>query len=409
VGGTVATVVGILLVGPLAIRAFARLADRLPVAPRLAVRDLSRYQARSGAALAAMSLVLGIPVATVVAATAAENPADKGNLSDNQLVVRAAGTDGPFAPRPADVQRLQRQVDRLAAAIGKPLVTELRAALDPKFKPEPGLPGRPVITLGKRHGDGWQDLSRLYVANPSMLERYGVDLGAANPQTEVFTTQTAQVRFLGLSAEQTRGRNDPELVTRLQRLTPTYSSLPGSFVTPEAMRERGWESVPAGLWLLETSRHLTGEQIASARNIAAGAGLTIETRDHQEGLATLRTVATALGVLLALGILAMTVGLIRSEAASDLSTLTATGATGRTRRALTAATAGGLAFLGVLLGAAGAYAILATGFISDVGTLTPVPVLQLAVIAVGVPAAAMIAGWLLAGREPPGLARRVME
>jgi putative ABC transport system permease protein len=242
-----------------------------------------------------------------------------------------------------------------------------------------------------------------------MLERYGVDLGATDPQTEVFTTQTAQVRFLGLSAEQTRGRNDPELVTRLQRLTPIYSSLPGSFVTPEAIRERGWESVPAGRWLIETSRPLTGEQIASARDIAARAGLTIETRDHQEGLATLRTVATALGVLLALGILAMTVGLIRSEGASDLSTLTATGATGRTRRMLTAATAGGLAFLGVMLGTAGAYAVLAAGFISDISTLTPVPVLQLAVIAVGVPAAAMIAGWILAGREPPALARRVME
>jgi hypothetical protein len=36
-------------------------------------------------------------------------------------------------------------------------------------------------------------------------------------------------------------------------------------------------------------------------------------------------------------------------------------------------------------------------------------VLQLAVIAVGVPVAAMIAGWVMAGREPPALARRVME
>jgi len=120
-------------------------------------------------------------------------------------------------------------------------------------------------------------------------------------------------------------------------------------------------------------------------------------------------VATALAVLLALGILAMTVGLIRGEAAGDLRTLTATGATGRTRRTLTAATAGSLAFLGVLLGTVGAYAALAAGFISNIGTLTPVPVLELAVIVVGVPAAAIIAGWIMAGREPPALARRVME
>jgi putative ABC transport system permease protein len=77
----VATVVGILLAGPLALRALAALADRLPVAPRLAVRDLARYQARSGAALAAMSLVLGIPVASVVASTAAHHTPDEGNLA----------------------------------------------------------------------------------------------------------------------------------------------------------------------------------------------------------------------------------------------------------------------------------------------------------------------------------------
>ena len=61
-------------------------------------------------------------------------------------------------------------------------------------------------------------------------------------------------------------------------------------------------------------------------------------------------------MLLALGILAMTVGLIRSEAAGDVRTLTATGASSATRRMLTAATAGGLAILGVALGTAGAYA-----------------------------------------------------
>jgi putative ABC transport system permease protein len=408
-GGTVATVVGILLAGPLALRAFARLADRLPVAPRLAVRDLARYQARSGAALAAMSLALGIPVAAVVASAAAHYTPDKGNLSDNQLLVRAFGDNGPFAPRPADLQRLRRQVDRLAAAIGNPVVSELQVALDPKFPEQPDLPGRVAITLDVRSAEGWRDLSLLYVATPSLLERYGVDLDAVDPRTQVFTTESGDLRFIGLSSEQKGGRDDPEAVTGMQKITETYSSLPGSFITPGALRERGWQSAPAGRWLIETNRPLTSEQLASVRDVAADAGLTIETRDHQQTEATLRTVATALAVLLALGILAMTVGLIRSEAAGDLATLTATGATGRTRRTLTAATAGSLALLGVLLGTVGAYAILATGYISDLGTLTPVPVLELAVIVVGVPAAAIIAGWIMAGREPPTLARRVME
>lgn len=50
--------------------------------------------------------------------------------------------------------------------------------------------------------------------------------------------------------------------------------------------------------------------------------------------------ATMFGLVLALGILAMSVGLICSETAADPRTLTATGASGRTRRALTAVTAG---------------------------------------------------------------------
>ncbi len=70
-------------------------------------------------------------------------------------------------------------------------------------------------------------------------------------------------------------------------------------------------------------------------------------------------------MLLALGVLAMTVGLIRSEAAADVRTLTATGATSGTRRMLTAATAGALAFLGVVLGTGGAYIALMAGHVRD--------------------------------------------
>ena len=61
-------------------------------------------------------------------------------------------------------------------------------------------------------------------------------------------------------------------------------------------------------------------------------------------------------MLIALGVLAMSVGLIRSESAGDLRTLAAIGASGRTRRAITSATAGALALLGAVLGSAVAFA-----------------------------------------------------
>jgi putative ABC transport system permease protein len=140
---------------------------------------------------------------------------------------------------------------------------------------------------------------------------------------------------------------------RVRIEAPAYRSLPSSFVTPEALARRGWEAVPAA-WLLETREPLTADQLAEAREHAADAGLRVEARNQQEGLSQLRSGATAAGVLLALGILAMAVGLVRTETAGDLRTLTAVGAPQRVRRAVTGTTAGALALLGAVLGTTGA-------------------------------------------------------
>ena len=180
-------------------------------------------------------------------------------------------------------------------------------------------------------------------------------------------------------------------------------------MTAEELSRRGWEAVASGRWLIETREALSGDQLDTVRELAAGSALTIESRDRQQGLTRVRTSATALGMALALGVLAMTVGLIRSEAAVDLRTLTATGASSSTRRTLTATTAGGLALLGAVLGIAGAYVVLTAGHTGDLDDLTPIPARQLAAIAIGTPLVASIAGWLLAGREPRVLARQQIE
>jgi putative ABC transport system permease protein len=120
-------------------------------------------------------------------------------------------------------------------------------------------------------------------------------------------------------------------------------------------------------------------------------------------------IATGAGALLALAVLAMTVGLIRGESAGDLRTLTAAGATSRIRRTLTATTAGALAFLGALLGVAGAYVAMAAVYHDELDYLSDVPLLYVALAVVGFPLAAAAAGWLLAGPEPPAIARAVIE
>jgi putative ABC transport system permease protein len=126
-------------------------------------------------------------------------------------------------------------------------------------------------------------------------------------------------------------------------------------------------------------------------------------------LAPLRNWSTAAGILVALGVLAMTVGLIRSETANDLRTLTASGASSTTRRTITGATAGALALLGALLGTAGAYAALLAWHRSNLHPLTNIPIVNLAVIVAALPLLAALGGWLLAGREPPAIARQPLE
>src|SRR5262249_56849034 len=87
IAGLLATILGSLLLGPLAIRAFSTVAGRVSIAPRLALRDLARYQARSGAALAAVTLALGIPATAGVTASAQEAKDAKAppSLSDRHV------------------------------------------------------------------------------------------------------------------------------------------------------------------------------------------------------------------------------------------------------------------------------------------------------------------------------------
>ncbi|MGH8836149.1 MAG: ABC transporter permease, partial [Actinomycetes bacterium] len=410
--GVLALVVGLLLASPPAIRLLAAGTKWLPVAGRLALSDLSRYRARSGSALAAISLVLAIAVTIIVTTTAAQATTAAGNLSDQQLLVRYEEVELPFVPDQADVDRVRPQVDRLAAELDGASVTELTAAFDPTSRQDPKMEGRFVVSLARRHGDGWQDVSAVYVATAQLLALYGSTLD--DSVSGFLSTQSGELHLLGTGPRDRPRPSDaewpePERVTDLAPLTQTYSSLPGTFVTPAEMRSRHFTEVQTGTWLIQTDQPLTGDQLARAREIAAGAGLTIESRDRQQGLATLRTSATAAGMLVALGILAMTVGLVRSETGRDLRILTAAGARRTTRRTITATTAGGLAVLAVLLGTAAAYLGLVAGYAFDLHTLHRIPLVELVAIAIGVPLLATAVAWLVSGREPTDLGRQPME
>jgi putative ABC transport system permease protein len=148
---------------------------------------------------------------------------------------------------------------------------------------------------------------------------------------------------------------------------------------------------------------------------AAAANMSVETRSSVPTSATIVNWATVFGIVLALAILAMSVGLIRSETSSDLRTLAATGAGGRTRRNITAATAGALGFTGAVLGTVGGYVGTAGWFRTNslnggLGAIfTTVPVTNLLIILIGMPLVAAIGGWIFAGRQPRDLGHQPLE
>jgi putative ABC transport system permease protein len=406
--GTLATALGVLFISPLAIRALAARGKRWPIGARLAVRDLGRYQARSGAALAAISLSLGIAVTIAIVAASARFSADEGNLSDRQLVVRIGDlgglADDHVPVRTEDELRdLETQVDRLAASLGHPAVIALDMAVDPGVGLETGVEsnegGRPAVALGTDQGI----YDPLIVATPELLGYYGLGPDAVHIDTDVLTVQAGDdFEFLVVAD---RGAPHPNV----QRIDlPAYTSAPTSLISLDALRRHGFERVPAG-WLVEASEPITPAQLAATREVAADAGLTLEARDDQHSLSDLGLGATVVGMVLALGVLAMTVGLIRSEAAGDLRTLTAAGASSTVRRTLTGVTSGALALLGAILGTAGAYIAMIAWYRDDIGSLSRVPVVQIAIITIGLPLLAALAGWVLAGREPPAIARRALE
>jgi putative ABC transport system permease protein len=421
--GILATTAGMLLLAPLGIRAVAAGAARMPVAVRLALRDLVRYQARSGAALAAASLAVGI-AATIAITAAAQQESDHtlsgGNLPTNQLVVWLNGNpDGPVgganavaapgqggspaAPSAAAIAAVRRTAESIARTIGATRAVELDVAYN-LGQQAGGFPGSPQAAVVRPFSGGFMFVTEPFVATPAVLAFYGLPASSIRPGTGLVT---ARSNLSGALLNDGAKNMLPAAIQTSSRL-PQYTSAPNTLITRHELTVLGLTSEPAG-WLLQTPGPLTAAQIADARHRAAAAGISVETRSTAtDTLQKLRDYATAGGLLLALGVLAMTVGLIRSETAADLRTLTATGAGGGTRRTLTAATAAALALLGGILGTATAYLALVAWHWHHVGYLGHPPYANLAVLVLGLPVAALAGGWLL-GRTPATIARRPLE
>jgi putative ABC transport system permease protein len=435
--GFITLTVAIVLLAPALLSVVAAAGRRSPVAIRLALRDLARYRARSGPALAAISLSTLIAVIICVASAARfANALDYAgpNLSSNQLIVYEPGNgNGRSAvpdnnPTAAQIAAAPKVARDIAAALGTASLVALEtsnANLD-----------------HAANGRSWS--GQIYVATPQLLSAFGITQSQVNPDADILTMRpglsTMSLMQLTYGDQQGGGQqgggqtsngpgNGPNSANQwpcpvgsciasppIQEISqlPSGTSAPNTVVTEHAITTLHLQkSVQTSGWLIQVPNGLTATQVTDAQRIAAAAGMGVETRNSIPSLAQIIDAATLFGIVLAIGILGMSVGLVRSEAARDLRTLSATGAGGVTRRTITATTAGALGFTGAVVGIVGGY-LAAIGFfrsnsLDGLSSLTSIPVTNLLVILVGMPLAAAVLGWLLAGRDPGGIARQPLE
>jgi putative ABC transport system permease protein len=268
-----------------------------------------------------------------------------------------------------------------------------------------------------QNSDGGTDVGQPYVATAALLAHYKIAPSDLTPGAVLLTSRVGLSKAAALQLPFTCSFSNHCPATscianpKIQTLTglPTGTAEPNLLLSTSAMQRYELHASTAG-WLIQAPHPLSATQINAARQRASAAGLTIETKNDSPSLSELDAWATAAGILLALGVLAMTVGLIRSETAGDLKVLTAAGASRRIRRTLTAVTAGALGLLGAFIGTAVAYLAAIAYFHNQLDErLGHVPVVDLAMILIGLPTIAVVGGWLLSGREPSAIARQPIE
>jgi putative ABC transport system permease protein len=422
-GGLVAVIVGIVLLAPLAISVLAAGAGpRMPVAVRIALRDLVRYRARSGAALAATTFAVFLAMGIcLVASTRFDNPLSwtGPNLSGSQLIVstqqsQGGGTIAQLSS--AQTARLGGQVDSLAASLHTRSVP-LEST------------GATLYQVGTPEHSPFNFTGAVYVATPQLLATYGIKASQIAPGTDILTMRPGlaglpHMEMIWSNTESPGGgvpgssgsppctlSNDCLASPVMQTVSglPSGISAPNTVITEYAVSKYHLQLSLNG-WLVQAPAPLTAAQINAARQLALAYGVTVETKSSAPGLGDFADGATALGIVIAFGVLAASVGLIRSETARDLRTLTAAGASPRTRRMITAATAAALGLLGAILGMAGALvAGLAWAHSSLSAMFGGLPLSDVLILLVGLPLVAAAGGWLLAGREPEVIARQPLD
>jgi putative ABC transport system permease protein len=387
-GGAVLGTLGFGAVAPWLLEQLERPSARLPLAPRIALRDTARARNRSG------------PIVTALLAAFAATVA----LSAYQASVEASNAARFQAP----VLQDQIQVEGVGADAGGAAIARALGAVAAGPIVGAGSGGQVVWISPANSNDPNAFLSTQYVTvgDAELVRALGGDAAVAafeGGAVVLFSSKPSDVRTVTLHVEAPGGgdaRSAKLPAQVVQRVTS--GNLPGGVISASVAKGLG---IPAGIndqnYIVRLAHPATDAEIASAAGIAAGYPNTFVTSARPPDLAggAFHWVLLGLSLLFALTVTGIAVALGEAESRPDQKTLLAIGADPRVRRRITAARAGVIALLGGVL-AVPAGLLPVWGLLASRGAPLVVPLPEVIGAVAVLPVLAIGAAWLL-GRPIP--------
>ncbi|MBD0669213.1 hypothetical protein BU198_00395, partial [Streptomyces sp. CBMA156] len=371
-GGSVIAEFGLLLCTPMLIALIGRAAGRLPLGPRLALRDSARHRSRTAPAVAAvMAAVAGaVAIGVYTTSTDAENRRDYRPQAPYGAVQLTSHADGPrlaeeraelekqltgLGPRGDLGQVIYRFCDNCSSTV------QLKGPVERR-----GLGAPPHLASGDA-----TVLRNLFAIHDPAVEQ-------ALAAGKLLVFDRALVGADGKAVMVLRGGGGAPLqpgevpkpdvqevpVDAVLVDNPTAADFAQGLVLPAALPRLGLSSQSTGsVWLPATPPDRKAQQRAAAAAVQLDrfAMLDVE-RGYQPKSDALTLALTGFAALVVLGAAGIATGLAAADSRQDQATLAAVGAPPRIRRSMAGLQCTLIALLGALLGAV-------NGFVPAVGLL----------------------------------------
>ncbi len=356
--GAVLGVLGFGACSPWLLERLERVASRLSLSPRLALRDTARARSRNGPIVTALLASFAATVAVAALLSSQQALAERDyqpSMRTDQIIVAGPGAASAGATAAQEL-----------AAIGSAPLTPMTA------------PDDSGVFLEIRD---WRGNGQLVVGDESLLRALGAESALPDLRAGVAVVLAEQDTALGKAIVRS-GDGVTILGTLPTRTVATgafYSSLPGAVISPETAGRLGLQTVPAYSYLIRLPHPLTEQDRQRASALTTPSLDTVvswETGLQRPGDA-FRLILVIGSLLFALTVTGVAVALGEAEARPDQRTLLALGADPGVRRRITAARAGVLAAIAGLLavpaGLLPVWGLLATRHSPDYPLVIPIP------------------------------------